>query len=79
MRCLYHTKVEQSTVTAARMLNLSESVSVIIFFSPLLKATGVIVTVDIILLKLYVNVKSEDREDTLSNKDEVKRHVNIMI
>ena len=61
------------------MLNLSESVSVIIFFSPLLKATGVIVTVDIILLKLYVNVKSEDREDTLSNKDEVKRHVNIMI
>ena len=36
-------------------------------------------TVDIILLKLYVNVKSEDREDTLSNKDEVKRHVNIMI
>ena len=49
------------------------------FFSPLLKATGVIVTVDIILLKLYVNVKSEDREDTLSNKDEVKRHVNIMI
>ena len=74
-----HTKVEQSTVSTARMLNLSESVSVIIFFSPLLKATGVIVTVDIILLKLYVNVKSEDREDTLSNKDEVKRHVNIMI
>ena len=36
-------------------------------------------TVDIILLKLYVNVKSEDREDTLINKDEVKRHVNIMI
>ena len=36
-------------------------------------------TVDIILLKLYVNVKSEDREDTLSNKDEVQRHVNIMI
>ena len=36
-------------------------------------------TVDIILLKLYVNVKSEDSEDTLSNKDEVKRHVNIMI
>ena len=26
-----------------------------------------------------MNVKSEDREDTLSNKDEVKRHVNIMI
>ena len=28
-----HTKVEQSTVTASRMLNLSESVSVIIFLA----------------------------------------------